>query len=85
MEAGPRQVAAPPVSPPWQAVQPVRQGLAQILDVQVRDDVSRGKLEIVLKDYDPPPRTVYAVYTRGKAALAKVRVFLEFLASALRQ
>jgi len=59
-------------------------GLAQILDVQVRDDVSRGKLEIVLPDYEPPPRTVYAVYTRGKASLAKVRVFLEFLTDALK-
>jgi DNA-binding transcriptional LysR family regulator len=59
-------------------------GLAQILDVQIRDDVSCGKLEIVLPDYEPPPRTVYAVYTRDKASLPKVRVFLEFLAEALK-
>jgi LysR family transcriptional regulator, regulator for bpeEF and oprC len=59
-------------------------GLAQVLDVVVRDDVSRGKLEIVLPDYEPAPRTIYAVYTRDKASLPKVRVFLEFLAEALK-
>jgi DNA-binding transcriptional LysR family regulator len=59
-------------------------GVAQILDVVVRDDVSRRKLEIVLRDQEPAPRTIYAVYTRDKASLPKVRVFLEFLASALK-
>jgi DNA-binding transcriptional LysR family regulator len=59
-------------------------GLAQMLEVVVRDDVSRGKLEVVLPDYEPPPRTIYAVYTRDNAALPKVRVFLDFLAEAVK-
>jgi LysR family transcriptional regulator for bpeEF and oprC len=69
---------------PWRFRSIAGLGLAQILDVVVRDDVSRGKLEIVLPDYEPAPRTIYAVYTRDKASLPKVRVFLEFLAETLK-
>jgi DNA-binding transcriptional LysR family regulator len=59
-------------------------GLAQILDVVVRDDIAQRKLEVVLPDHEPAPRAVYAVYTRDKSSLPKVRVFLELLAEALR-
>jgi DNA-binding transcriptional LysR family regulator len=59
-------------------------GLAQILEVFVRDDLARGKLEVVLRDQQPPPRTIHALYSRDKAVLPKVRVFLEFLRAALQ-
>jgi DNA-binding transcriptional LysR family regulator len=59
-------------------------GLAQLLEVFVRDDLARGRLEVVLRDHQPPPRLIHALYTRDKATLPKVRVFLEFLRAALQ-
>ena len=53
-------------------------GLAQLLDVHVRDDVAEGRLEVVLADYESPPQSVHTLYAREKAALPKVRVCLEF-------
>lgn len=59
-------------------------GIAQMTGVQVREDIAAGRLEIVLEDHEAPPRAVYALYTREKAALPKVRVCLEFLGDCLR-
>ena len=59
-------------------------GLAQLLDVHVRDDVAEGRLEVVLADYESPPQSVHTLYAREKAALPKVRVCLEFLTECLR-
>lgn len=59
-------------------------GLAQVLEVFVQEEIARGKLEVAARDHESAPRTVYALYTRDKAALPKVRVCLEFLSAALR-
>ena len=59
-------------------------GLAQMLEVVVRDEIARGKLEVVLPEFESRPRLIYALFTRDKAALPKVRVFLQFLTERLR-
>jgi LysR family transcriptional regulator for bpeEF and oprC len=59
-------------------------GVAQLLEVVVRDELARGQLELVLKDHQPVPRPVYALSTRDKTASPKVRVFVDFLSDALK-
>jgi DNA-binding transcriptional LysR family regulator len=59
-------------------------GVAQTLELHVRDELARGRLEIILGDHEPPPRPVYALFARDKATLPKVRAFLEFLEEELR-
>jgi hypothetical protein len=40
----------------------------------VRDDVARGSLEVVLREYERRVIPIHALYTRDKASLPKVRV-----------
>jgi DNA-binding transcriptional LysR family regulator len=55
-------------------------GLANVLELHVRDEVARGALEVVLRDHEQAPVTVHALYTRESA---KVRAFLDFAAKCL--
>lgn len=53
-------------------------GLIRVVSFHIADDLARGRLEPVLVDYEAPPRPVYALYARQRAAVPKVRVFLEW-------
>jgi DNA-binding transcriptional LysR family regulator len=53
-------------------------GLIRVFAFHVADDLARGRLEAVLVDHEAPPRPVYALYARQRAAFPKVRVFLEW-------
>lgn len=44
------------------------------------DDLSSGRLEAVLKDFEDDPISVYAVYPHRRHLSTKVRVFVDFLA-----
>jgi DNA-binding transcriptional LysR family regulator len=59
-------------------------GLTRLFEMHVREEVARGTLEVVLPEHEPEPRPVYALYARDKAALPKVRVFLDFAEEVLR-
>ncbi|APR76409.1 Transcriptional regulator, LysR family protein [Minicystis rosea] len=59
-------------------------GLAQFFEPHVRDELANGSLEIVLADHELPPRPLHALYTRDKASLPRVRVFLDFVAQCMR-
>ena len=41
--------------------------------------VRRGRLEVLLDDYDLPPADLYAVYPPKRHLAAKVAVFVDFL------
>ncbi|MDH5559107.1 MAG: substrate binding domain-containing protein, partial [Alphaproteobacteria bacterium] len=49
----------------------------------VCDDLRDGRLEQVLRDYEPPNRGIYAVYPHNRHLSAKVRVFVDYLVEAL--
>lgn len=53
-------------------------GLVRVFAFHVIDDLARGRLEAVLVEHEAPPRPVYALYPRQRAAVPKVRVFLEW-------
>ncbi len=44
------------------------------------DSINNGKLKVILKEYQPTPLPIYAVYRRGKFVPAKIRCFIDFLA-----
>ncbi len=54
-------------------------GIAQTFEYHVEKELADGTLEVLLPELEPDPRTVHALFSRQKAALPKVRVFLEFL------
>ncbi len=49
----------------------------------VCDDLRSGRLEPVLRDYEPPTRGIYAVYPHNRHLSAKVRAFIDHLVDAL--
>jgi DNA-binding transcriptional LysR family regulator len=58
-------------------------GVAMIPRFYVADDLGAGTLRGLLDAYRPAPASVLALYPSGRAAPAKVRVFLDFMRSEL--
>ena len=59
-------------------------GLTRVLSYQVADAVKAGKLEIVLKRFEPGPIPVSLIHVQDRRPTAKLRAFLDFAAPKLR-
>lgn len=59
-------------------------GLTRVLAYQAADALSQRALEIVLKDFQPPPAPVNLVHGGGRLLPRKVRAFLDLAAPRLR-
>jgi DNA-binding transcriptional LysR family regulator len=42
-------------------------------------DIAAGRLEVVLENFEPPPRPIHAIYLYRRYLSAKVRAFVNFL------
>ena len=60
-------------------------GMTRILSYQVAANLAAGDLEIVLADFELPPLPIHVVYQGGRNAPARVRSFVDFTVSALRE
>ncbi len=56
-------------------------GLAMVLGYQAVDAVRAGRLEIVLRAFEPPPRPIQIVYPTTRLLSVKVRAFVELAVS----
>lgn len=56
-------------------------GLAMVLAYQVRDAVRAGRLEVVLRRYEPPPLPIQLVYPGARLPAANLRAFVELVTS----
>ncbi len=54
-------------------------GIALLPDFIVEDALARGQLKRILRQFEPPPFTLYAVYPSREFVPAKVRLFLDAL------
>lgn len=54
-------------------------GISQIPTFLVHKELQRGQLQVVLPDYQPPGRTIYALFPPGRYRPKKVRCFLDHL------
>jgi DNA-binding transcriptional LysR family regulator len=59
-------------------------GIACILSYQVEPHIAAGLLQTVLVEYEPPPAPIHIVHPEGRHLPAKVRLFLDHAAGALR-
>jgi DNA-binding transcriptional LysR family regulator len=59
-------------------------GCARLLSYQVREDLEKKRLKIVLADYELPPVPVHVVRVEGRDASARVKAFADFAAQQLR-
>lgn len=55
-------------------------GLVMVLGYQVEAQLANGALVRVLREFEPPPSPVQAVYPSGRLVPAKLRAFLDVLA-----
>lgn len=60
-------------------------GVTTLLSYQAEREVAGGVLEIVLKEFEPPPIPIHAVCPHGKLLSAKTRAFVDFLVERLRK
>lgn len=58
-------------------------GISQTFTPHVQEALDKGRLVTVLDEFEPAPRPVWALFSRGAASQPKVRVFLEFAAALL--
>ena len=59
-------------------------GLACIMSYQAEPHAAAGLLQTVLVEYEPPPAPIHIVHPEGRHLPAKVRLFLDHAAGALR-
>ena len=60
-------------------------GVTRALSYQVADDVSAGRLRIVLAEHEPAPIPVHLVFAAGRKVPAKLRAFIDFAVERLRR
>jgi DNA-binding transcriptional LysR family regulator len=58
-------------------------GVAQILEIAVRDDLAAGRLQTVLPDHALVSVPVHAIHAFGKNMPTRARVFVDFVAAQL--
>jgi DNA-binding transcriptional LysR family regulator len=55
------------------------QGIAVLPDFLVEDELASGRLQRILKDYEPPDYGLYAVWASGGFMPTKIRLLVDFL------
>lgn len=60
-------------------------GLTRILSYQIADALKHERLEIVLKEFEPPPLSITALYSPARLVSVKVQGFVELLGRAMRR
>lgn len=56
-------------------------GIVRVPSWQVSADVSAGRLEVLLSDWERPPTPVFAMFPHARVLSAKTRAFIDFLAA----
>lgn len=59
-------------------------GITRVLSYQAEEAVAAGKLEILLRDFEPAPMPIHLVYADQGLLALKVRAFIDFAAPRLR-
>lgn len=60
-------------------------GVARMLKYHMVDEIERGSLRIVLRDFEHPPMPVHVITPQGRLAVPKVRAFVDFAVPRLRK
>ena len=59
-------------------------GVSRLLSYQVADAIAAGKLQLILRDFEPPPLPVHFVYAGQSLLPQKLRAFLDFTGPRLK-
>ena len=59
-------------------------GLGMFMSYQIIDQVQHSRLQIVLEDYEKPPRPINILYPHARLIPARTRVFIEWIKQRLK-
>lgn len=59
-------------------------GITRLLSYQICPQIVEGSLQIILDEFEPKPMPIHIVHREGRLASARVRSFIDFIASRLR-
>ena len=59
-------------------------GITRLFSYMIASHLDRGRLEIVLEDYEPPPVPVHVVHKEPGQTSARVRAVVDHLVQSLR-
>jgi len=60
-------------------------GVTRVLSYMAASEVKAGRLRVILKDFEPEPIPVHVIHREGKRAAARVRAFVDFAVTRLRE
>jgi DNA-binding transcriptional LysR family regulator len=60
-------------------------GVVRVLSYQIEQELSEGRLTILLDDAEPDPIPVQFIVPEGRLGIAKVRAFIDFTSARLRE
>ncbi|ESS73538.1 LysR family transcriptional regulator [Methyloglobulus morosus KoM1] len=59
-------------------------GISRLLSYQIETDLSSGKLQTLLAEFEPPPLPIHVIHREGRYASAKTRTFVDLIVARLR-
>lgn len=59
-------------------------GVTRLLCYQALTGIKKGKLKLILRDYEPPPMPVSFVFQAGRSIPQKLRAFIDFAAPRMK-
>ena len=60
-------------------------GVTRVLSYTIASEVKAGRLRIILAEFEPEPIPIHVIHREGKHAAARVRAFVDFAVSRLRE
>jgi DNA-binding transcriptional LysR family regulator len=60
-------------------------GVTCVLSYQIERELRRGRLELLLERFEPPPVPVHVIYPEARLSAAKTRAFVDFVVPRLRK
>jgi DNA-binding transcriptional LysR family regulator len=61
------------------------EGVTRVLSYQAASELKAGRLRVILREFEPEPIPIHVIHREGKRAAARVRAFVDFAVSELRQ
>ncbi|MDR7306131.1 LysR family transcriptional regulator [Rhodoferax saidenbachensis] len=59
-------------------------GFGMFISYQVAPHLAQGTLQLVLEDFEPPPRPIHVVYPHARLLPARTRAFIDFIQQDLK-
>jgi DNA-binding transcriptional LysR family regulator len=60
------------------------EGVTRVLSYQAASELKAGRVRVILREFEPEPIPIHVIHREGRRAAARVRAFVDFAVSELR-